>query len=308
MGETLKTSDSHIPVLVGPTASGKTKLVLQLLQDNPDLRIVLVDSRKIYRELEIGINKPPKSYRHLFRMVDLIPIDMAYNAMDFAMRAEKEILNLLNKGHSVLVVGGTPMYLYALFHGLFIAPKPDPELRKNLLNRIKSGENLYEELKRVDPITASSINPNDWVRITRALEVYYQTGTPISVLRAKYKVNPRFKPVFVGLQVPRPTILKKIEDRVLNMIDAGLVEETKELLKRYPPDSPGFRTIGYQETIEFLQGNMSLSELVRKITRNTKTYMRRQLHFFRKLGSIDWLPEEKIRESLSTLIKSKKTP
>ena len=303
MGETLKSNNPHIPVLIGPTASGKTKLVLELLQNIPNLRIIMVDSRKVYKDLEIGINKPPKAHRHLFHMVDLITVDQAFNAMDFAMMAENEISDLLNKGFSVLVAGGTPMYLYALFHGLFIAPKPDPNLRKSLIQRIKSGENLYEELMRVDPVTASSINPNDWIRITRALEVYYQTGTPISVLREKNKVEPKFKPTYIGLHIPRPTLLKRIEERVLYMIDAGLIEETRELLKRYPPDSPGFRTIGYQETIEFLQEKMSLSELVRKITKNTKTYMRRQLHFFKKLGQIEWLPDEKVYEKLITLIR-----
>lgn len=298
MGETLKSNNPYIPVLIGPTASGKTKLVLELLHNMPNLRIVLVDSRKIYKDLEIGINKPPKAYRHLFHMVDLITVDQTFNAMDFAMMAENEISSLLNKGFSVLVVGGTPMYLYALFHGLFIAPKPDPNLRKSLIQRIKSGENLYKELMRLDPVTASSINPNDWIRITRALEVYYQTGTPISVLRKKNRVEPKFKPLFVGFHVPRPALLKNIEERVLHMIDAGLIDETRELLKKYPHDSPGFRTIGYQETIEFLQGKISQSELVRKITKNTKTYMRRQYHFFKKLGQIEWLPKKKIREKL----------
>lgn len=303
MGKTLKDNTHHIPVLIGPTASGKTSLVLELLQNNPNLRIIIVDSRKIYKELEIGVNKPPKSFRHLFHMIDFLSIEEPFNAMDFITMTETEISKLLNKGYSVLVVGGTPMYLYALFRGLFVAPRPDPYLRKSLIKRIKAGENLHEELKKVDPVTASSINPKDWIRITRALEVYYQTGTPISILRTTNRVEPKFKPLYVGLYLPRITLLRKIEERVTQMIEKGLVEETNELLKKYPPESPGFRTIGYQESIEFLKGELSFSELVRKITKNTKTYMRRQLHFFKKFGKIEWLPEDKVKEKLTDMIR-----
>lgn len=295
----------QVPVLLAPTASGKTEILLRLLDEIPNLHIVLVDSRKIYKELEIGTNKPPTNLRHHFSMIDLISVSETYNAMRFREAAERIMIQKMQAGYRILVAGGTPLYFYALFRGLFRAPPPDPTLRNRLLERWRRGEDLYAELRSVDPETATRVNPRDWIRITRALEVYYQTGQPISVLRRTQRVEPRFAPIYYGLLLPRPVLRRRIEERVDRMIQRGLVEEVESLLARFPPDSPGFRTIGYRELLEYFSGHRSLSEAVQRIKRNTKIYMRRQLYFMRKLGEVTWFttPEE-VYSRLATVLRT----
>ncbi len=295
-------SRPRVPVLVAPTASGKTQVVLRLLEIFPDLVVLSADSRKIYRHLEIGTNKPPREVRHRFRFVDLLEPTEPYDAHTFRQQAEAEILRAREQGQRVLVVAGTPLYLYALFRGLFRAPRPDPALRRQLLERWHRGEPLYEELQRVDPETARRVHPSDWIRITRALEVYLQTGRPISWWQRHRREEPRVAPRYVGLQRPRAELRRRIEERVQRMMAAGLLEEVRALLQRYPAESPGFRTIGYRELIAHLQGSLPLEEAIRAIQRNTKVYLRRQLYFFRKLGPIDWRPPEAVLPRLQALL------
>ncbi len=303
--ETITPNRPQLPVLLAPTASGKTELLLQLLEEIPRLHIVMVDSRKLYRELEIGTNKPPKAVRKHFSMIDHISITETYNAMRFHREAEQAIEQKIREGYRILVAGGTPLYFYALFQGLFSAPSPDPDLRAHLLERWQRGEDLYAELRRVDPETAAKVNPQDWIRITRALEVYYQTGQPISVLRKTRRVQPKFSPIYYGLLLPREVLRRRIEERVDRMIQAGLVEEVQDLLARFPPESPGFRTIGYRELLEYLSGKTTLAEAIRKIKRNTKVYMRRQIYFMRKLGPVTWFTTPKdVYQRLKTVLET----
>ncbi len=293
-----ETALEKVPVLVAPTASGKTHLVLQLLSEFPRLVVISADSRKIYRHLEIGTNKPPREVRHRFQLVDILEPTEFFDAYTFRQRAEQEIRKARAEGRPVLVVAGTPLYLYALFRGLFRAPRPDPEIRQQLLERWHRGEPLYEELQRVDPEAAQRVHPADWIRITRALEVYYQTGRPISWWRTHRSEPPAFEPRYFGLYRPRRELYRRIEARVEAMMQAGLLQEVEQLLRRFPPESPGFRTIGYRELLRYLQGEETLEEAVRAIKRNTKVYLRRQQYFFRKLGDIAWQPPEAVLQAL----------
>ncbi len=293
---------SRVPVLVAPTASGKTHLVLQLLEEFPRLVVISADSRKIYRHLEIGTNKPPREVRHRFRLVDFLEPTEFFDAYTFRQLAEQEIQRARQEGRPVLVVAGTPLYLYALFRGLFRAPRTDPEIRRRLLERWHRGEPLYEELQRVDPETARRVHPADWIRITRALEVYYQTGRPISWWRTHRAETPRYAPLYVGLYRSRPELYRRIEHRVEAMMAAGLLEEVQALRRRYPADSPAFRTIGYRELLRYLEGEGTLDQAVQAIKRNTKVYLRRQTYFFRKLGDIPWLPPEQALQALREVL------
>lgn len=280
----------RIPVLLGPTAVGKTALTRKLLQANARFRFVLADSRKIYLGLDIGTAKPPPDLRPYFRMFDLIPPDRHYSAMDYARDARRAIEEIKEEGNIPVVVGGTPLYLRALFEGLFEAPSPDPDLRRELLERYhrEGPEKLHRELQEVDPEAAAHIHPHDWVRLTRALEVYYQTGVPISRLQKERRQETGLKPIYLGAFRPRPQLYERINRRVDQMMAEGLLDEVRALLFRYPPSAPGFRTIGYQELIPHLMGAYSLEEAVRRIKRNTRLYARKQLRFFRKLGKITW--------------------
>ncbi len=292
--------------IIGPTASGKTSIAASLLEKHGRVVLISCDSRKVYRYLDIGTAKPPPELRKHYRLIDIRDPSETYSAQDFARDAEREIKTALRSGQIPVVVGGTTLYYKALFEGFFSAPPVDLSLRRKLLERMEREgiEKLHEELKKVDPATAEKVHKRDWIRITRALEVYYQTGKPISVLRKEAKIIPAFEPLYLGVLRDRKDLYRRIEERVDRMIEAGLVEETKWLLDRgYSPDLPSLNTIGYREIIEHLQGKISLEQAVRLIKKRTKIFSRKQLYFMRNLKpEPQWLsPDEVLERALAFL-------
>jgi len=284
--------------IIGPTASGKTSIAARILENRGNVVLISCDSRKVYRHMDIGTAKPPPELRKHYRLVDIRDPSETYSAQDFARDAEREIKTALRSGLFPVVVGGTTLYYQALFEGFFSAPPVDLSLRRKLLERMEreSIEKLYEELQEVDPVTAEKVHKRDWIRITRALEVYHQTGKPISVLRKEAKIIPAFEPVYLGVLRDREELYRRIEERVDRMIEAGLVEETKWLLEQgYSPDLPALNTIGYREIIEYLQGKIELGEAVRLIKKRTKIFSRKQLYFMRNLKpQPQWLPPDEV--------------
>ncbi len=276
-----------IPAIVGPTASGKGALALSLAEKYP-VTLVSVDSRKIYIGMDIGTGKPPPDIRRKFcLLMDILTPDQTYSAQDFAQDAEKAITGVLEKGRIPILVGGTILYFRALFEGLFPAPPVDRKLRRKLMARIKreGAPTLHAELAAVDPVSAERIHPNDWVRIERALEVYHLTGKPMSELWAERR-QPRFRPLYITLPVERETLYARIDQRVDRMMDAGLLEEVRGLVKTYGASAPGLRAIGYQELVKHILGEIGLDEAVALIKKNTRTYARRQTYFMRRIGEI----------------------
>ncbi len=292
--------------IIGPTASGKTSIAASLLEKHGRVVLISCDSRKVYRYLDIGTAKPPPELRKHYRLIDIRDPSETYSAQDFARDAEREIKTALRSGQIPVVVGGTTLYYKALFEGFFSAPPVDLSLRRKLLERMEREgiEKLHEELKKVDPATAEKVHKRDWIRITRALEVYYQTGKPISVLRKEAKIIPAFEPLYLGVLRDRKDLYRRIEERVDRMIEAGLVEETRWLLDQgYSPDLPSLNTIGYREIIEHLQGKISLEQAVRLIKKRTKIFSRKQLYFMRNLKpEPQWLsPDEVLERALAFL-------
>ncbi len=295
----------RLPVLLAPTASGKKDLVLRLLETFPRLRVIFCDSRKLYRELEIGTAKPPREIRgtHAF-MVDLLDLSQQWDAHTFARNAWRQISAFLQQGDPVLITAGTPLYFIALHRGLFPAPSPDPGLRKHLSRLAENAPDLpHRILSVVDPVRARRLHPHDHVRILRALEVFYQTGTPMSLLMKRHPLQPRFEPVVVGIHRSYPELRRRIENRVDGMVRDGLFEETASLLERYPPDAPGFQTTGYRELLPYFSGRISREEAIRNVKRRTWVYARQQLRFFRKwVGNVPFLPfEEALTRLKATL-------
>jgi len=287
----------RIAALVGPTAVGKSKILEEVIERDDRFVFISCDSRKVYRGLDIGTNKPKSPLCRFFKLIDIREPDQSFNAREFARMAKREVVSALSSGRIPLVVGGTPLYYRALFFGLFEAPPPDPEIRRHLLDRCKKEgvEALFAELKRIDGETAFKLRPKDWIRITRALEVYYQVGIPISKLRREKAPKNLPRPITFGLKRDRRDLYRRINMRVDRMMEEGLLEEVREILKRgYKPDSPGLRTIGYEELVRHLKGELSLSEAVRLIKKRTRIYSRKQMYFFRNLGPIRWirLPDE----------------
>ncbi len=286
-----------IPVIFGPTASGKTKLASILLEKSDKIHFIVADSRKIYRYMDIGTNKPPENLRNFFSMIDIRDPDEHFSAADFAKLAEIEIKKIISSGKIPVIIGGTVLYLKALFEGLFEAPPIDKEIRENLRIRLKSEgiRNLFEELKKLDPEAASRIHPNDWFRILRALEVYYQTGKTITHWqREKNHKKTEFYPIYFGLYRSRENLYQRINQRFDRMMDAGFLDEVKRLLAMgYTPDLPSLNTIGYKELIQYLLSEISLERAILISKRRTRILARRQIYFSRSLKPpVKWISVE----------------
>ncbi len=296
----------RIPVLLAPTASGKKDLVLRLLEVFPNLRVIFCDSRKLYRELEIGTAKPPREIRGVNAfMVDLLDVSERWDAHAFAEEAWRLIRHFLEKGDPVLITAGTPLYFIALHRGLFPAPPPDPALRERLEHLAARSPDLpHRVLSVVDPARARILHPHDRVRVLRALEVFFQTGTPMSLRMKQHPLTPRFEPVVVGIHRSYPELRQRIEDRVDRMVQDGLFEETARLLERYPPEAPGFQTTGYRELLPYFSGRISQEEAIRDVKRRTWIYARQQLRFFRRwVGNVPFLPFEDALARLKTILR-----
>ncbi len=285
-----------IPVIFGPTASGKTSIAKEILSRYPDVQFIVVDSRKIYRYMDIGTNKPPMHLRKHFSLLDIRNPDEYFSAADFVREAEEEIERISASGKIPVFIGGTVLYLKAFFEGLFEAPPISKEVRSKLRERLKKEgiKKLYEELRSIDPEAAERIHPNDWFRILRALEVYYQTGKPISQLQKKtVKKNP-YMPVYLGVFRSREDLYERINLRFDQWIQEGFLDEVKRLIAMgYDLRFPALNTIGYKELILYLQSELTLEKAIQVAKRRTRILARRQIYFSRSLKPpVRWIPVE----------------
>ncbi len=280
-------------LLVGPTAVGKTALSLSVAEAlNGD--IVSADSRQVYKYMDIGTAKPTREERgrvpHHF--IDIRTPDQYYSAGEYGREARACIQNLFEREISPLVVGGSGFYIRALVDGLFAPKISDPEVKEKWRQQIrdKGAEQVFEELRRVDPKTTERLHPNDTQRVVRALEVYELSGRPISTFRPGQEEPANFQPVFIGLYRDRQHLYKRIEKRVDHMIDQGLLDEVRELQDRgYSPDLNALRTVGYQEAFAYLAGTISFQNMIDDIKKNSRRYAKRQLGWFRKDERIYWI-------------------
>lgn len=299
-------------IIAGPTGTGKTKTALLLL-NRVKAEIISADSRQIYRGMDIGTDKVSRKIRKKYphHLIDIADPGKVFTVADFKKLAEAVIRDLQEKNKLPIVVGGSGLYIKAITSGIFPGPGANWQLRKRLLLKIeKEGlQNVYAELKRVDPLYASKIHPNDKRRLIRALEVYYLTGKPISEhQRETYPY--KGKKLMVGLRWrERSTLYKVIEDRVDRMIEKGLVEEVKDLLGRgYDEDLPAMQALGYRQIVAYLKGKVSFDEAIRLIKRDTRRFAKRQLTWFKKEKDIIWLDREdypslkKLAEKIITIL------
>ncbi|SNR58791.1 tRNA (adenosine(37)-N6)-dimethylallyltransferase MiaA [Desulfurobacterium atlanticum] len=293
-----------VVILTGPTATGKTDFSIKLAKEI-DAEIISADSMQVYKELDIGTDKI--SYEGMkgipHHLIDIVPPDRPFSVADFVREADKAIKEIRERGKIPLVVGGTGFYIRSLIYGLPELPPKDENLRKEL-EKIPS-EKLYDELKRVDPLYASRISPEDRKRIIRAIEVYKLTGKPLSSF--KEPDTPRYRFVGYFLYRNRDELYKRIENRVDSQIKRGLVEEAKKLLS-YGREITAFQALGYKEMLPYIEGEVSLEEVVRVLKRRTKQFAKRQFTWFRKEKGFKWLnmsqiPEEDIINMIKEDIK-----
>ena len=284
--------EKQVITIVGPTCSGKTYLSL-IIAKEINSEIISADSRQVFRYLNIGTAKPPafelKSVKHHF--INKINPDEYYNVSMFETEAFKIIDALFKKGKTPIIVGGSGLYIKTLIDGIFDAPDPDFNLREKLikLHRLKGNEFLYNELKKVDPSAASNMLPQNWKRVMRALEVFYNSGVSIVKLQKLSSRKSTVKFVQYGLKWERDVLYSMIEKRVDKMIMNGLVKEVKSLLdKGYSPELNSLNTVGYKEIIAYLKGEVSLERSIGLIKRNTRRFAKRQMTWFKADKRIKW--------------------
>jgi tRNA dimethylallyltransferase len=278
------TRDIIVPVLLGPTAVGKTAYALELAQKN-GWEILSCDSRQIYREMNIGTAKPHlhelKSVKHW--LIDIKNPDELYSAVEFAHDALEIIRMRASQGVTTLICGGTGLYFKVLSEGISPGIETDPAIKAELMHRgIEQGsETLFAELSRVDPDASKKIHVHDLQRLVRALAVYYQTGVPFS--KSQTRGTPPEGIIFrtIKLTADRSMLYDRIDKRVHMMIEDGLVDECRHLLDRgYKPDSPGLQCVGYRELIPCIDSTVGLITAIANIQQNTRRYAKRQCTWF----------------------------
>jgi tRNA dimethylallyltransferase len=306
----------RILVLCGPTGVGKTALSLALAEAL-DAEIVGADSLQVYRHLNIGTAKASLEERErvAHHLVDIVDPDEPFNAADYRERAEAAIADIIERGRVPLIVGGTGLYIRLLVHGLFEAPEPSPELREQYRRQAEANgvAFLYERLEAIDPELASRVNPNDFIRITRGLEIYDQTGTPISEhQRAHRFARPHYDALKIALVRPRDELYGRINERVDQMMAEGLVEEYRHLQTMgYGPEHKPLQSLGYKQVGEYLRGETTLEQAIETIKSQTRRYAKQQLSWLRSEPGVCWamapllvddrLPDE-VRRDVETFV------
>ncbi len=256
--------------LLGPTASGKTKLAVDLVNTFP-FEIISVDSAQIYQDMNIGVAKPSQNVLNVapHHLINIIRPDETYSVAQFLQDTLRLIDEILLRGNIPLLVGGTMMYFNALEKGINQMPKTDYQIRKDIEKEaIQFGwPKLYEKLKSVDYETAMKLNPNDAQRISRGLEVFYSSGKTLSYFhKSKNKNEFPFTVFKLGLMPSNRKILhQRIEFRVNEMIEAGLFKEVEFLSKKYPElqnHMPSMRSVGYRQVLEYFNGDFQEKECI----------------------------------------------
>lgn len=280
------------PVLVGPTATGKTDLLLEL-RERHDFQVISADSRQIYRWMDIGTAKPTTGERERLRhhLVDFMDPDQSFSAGDFERKALELEKAIRSEGSLPLVAGGTALYVMALTGGLDPLPQKCAGVRNGflLIEEERPGY-MWELLCAVDPVTAGAVGPGDLRRQTRALEIRALSGLPAGTLRKGGDPARRDRYIIAGIRIPAEEHRRRIEIRTRRMLETGLVEETRSLLQRgWGRESALGRTIGYSETMDYLDGAIgSMEELLERIATNTWRLARRQKNMFGRIRGIKW--------------------
>lgn len=280
--------------ILGATATGKSALALALAEIL-DGEIINADALQVYRGFDIGTAKPTAEERARVphHLLDILEPWQRYSAGDFARRAREAIADIRSRGKRPLVVGGSGLYLRALFEGISPIPPGDPALRRQLRQRLEDEglPALVAELESRDPATVARLAAGDSQRILRALEVVMVSGVPLSrwIERQPFG-DQRLSAMKIGLTLPRAILYDLIAVRVTRMVNHGWLEEVQRLLSSGLTQSlPAFQAIGYRQLAGHLQGESSLSEAAEEITRQTRRFAKRQETWFRKEPEVVWV-------------------
>ena len=305
-------SETPVIAIVGPTASGKSTLGIEVaLQLNGE--IINCDSVQVYKEIQIATAKVPLEERRGIphHLIDFISPAINYTAGEWAREAASKIEEIENRGRVPLLVGGTGFYLRALRQPFFVSPPTDESLRRRLtqIRERHGAEHLHRLLKRIDPVAAQQLFPRDWPRVQRAIEVYFQTGKSIVDQQPErpepHESSRRLR--ILALNPPRAELYQRINERTEAHFRAGLVDEVRDLLARgVPALSNALGAHGYRRVVEYLQGSRTLESALEQTKLDVRHYAKRQLTWFRHEDGVEWFHgfgEEKdiLRSVLETL-------
>lgn len=287
-------SKPKVIVICGPTASGKTALSIELAK-KINGEIISADSMQIYKEMDIGTAKPDKEEMDGIKhyLLDFVFPDKRYSVAEFKQDAENAINEILAKGKTPIVVGGTGLYIDSLIYGIeYNEIKIDEKYREDLEERAeKEGLiSLYEEAKKIDPEATSKISSNDKKRIIRVLEIFKSTGKT----KTEQEIESRKKDIpydyyVYAINMDREKLYERINLRVDKMIEKGLINEVELLIQKYHEFPTAMQGLGYKEVVEYLDGQLLKEEMIDKIKQESRRYAKRQLTWFRKNKQNIWI-------------------
>lgn len=297
----------EVLAILGATATGKSALGLALAEELGG-EIVNADALQVYRGFDIGTAKPDAAERARVphHLIDILEPSEPYSAGEFARRALEAVAEIQGRGRVPVVVGGSGLYLRALFEGISPIPPGDPEVRRRLRERLEAEGlgPLREELRGLDPATVERLGAGDTQRVLRALEVALVSGRPLSSWIAEQPFGTqKIAAVRVGLTLPRGILYDQIAGRVAWMMEKGWLEEVAGLVRQgLSPDLPAFQAIGYRQLVRYLKGEGSLEQAVGETVKATRRFAKRQETWFRRESGITWFSAQDLKRRIPHIL------
>lgn len=299
--ETEKTGKKPLLVVLGPTASGKTAFSLKLALE-VDGEIISTDSRQIYRYMDLGTDKISPKIREKVphHMIDIRDPDESYSLADFQREAKRVIADIHRRNKVPMLVGGTGLYISSIVNNYQMpdAP-PDQQIRAELERELEKegAEALHKMLEELDPLAASKIHPNNHRYLIRALEINLTTQKTTD--EQKQTSACPYEVFQIGINWPNEVLFDRIDRRVKEQVENGLVEETQKLYERYDKKLPSMTGLGYKQIIQYLDGDLTLEEATDLICKETREYARRQRTWFKRDQSIYWVEGEQLAREIT---------
>jgi len=310
----LKKAKNPLIVVLGPTASGKTGLSIEIAHLIKG-EIISTDSRQIYKGMEIGTDaiseKEQDGVPH--HMLGIVTPDREFSLAEYKDEALKKIEEIKKRGNIPMLVGGTGLYISSIMEG-YDVPRiaPDKKLREKLYKEAEKygNEYLHAKLAKLDPVSAKKIHPNNVRYVVRAIEINLSSGK--NKIDKKKKTQ-SFDVLMIGLEWPRDELYERIDMRVDRQFERGLVKEVKKLLKKYDENLPAMSSLGVKEIVPYIKGEKSLDECVKILKKNTRNYAKRQLTWFRRYENINWIqcktpkkPQKQKKQSFKKAVRKPK--
>ena len=298
-------------IICGPTASGKTALAVELAK-KINGEVISADSMQIYKDMNIGTAKPTNEEMQGIKhyLIDFVPPNKRYSVADFKNDAKKAIRSIIKKGKAPIVVGGTGLYIDSLIYEIeYPEIKFDEEYRKQLEEEVKKNglEKLYNKAMSIDEEAMKKISKNDKKRILRVLEIYHATGKTKTEQEAESRKEPEFEYHVYAINWEREKLYDRINRRVDLMIEAGLIEEVKEIMQKYEEFPTAMQGLGYKEVVEYLENKTTKEEMIEKVKQETRRYAKRQLTWFRKNKQTVWLDgTNDVQNNVDTIVEDSK--